>query len=746
MGVLEELKRRNVIRVGIAYVVTCWLLLQVADIVLDNLPTPDWVIQVLMLVMALGFPLVLLFAWAFELTPEGLRRESDVDRTKSITGTTGRKLDRLIIAALALALGYFVWESRFAGLEPAPGVAAVPAEAAASGVTAVDETPEKSIAVLPFVNLSSDSEQEFFSDGISEELLNVLAQYPGLHVAARTSSFQFKGQNRDIGEIARLLKVRHVLEGSVRKSGKQLRITAQLIQADTGYHLWSETFDREMDDVFAIQDEISAAIGDALRIKLALKEGAATAPQVAESSNTAAYEAFLHGRHLVNQRGRTNLEQATDDLKRAIRLDPDFAPAHAWLAIAWGLLLDNPTTYGDLTLAQVTERATPAIERAFELDPELAEAFGARGLLAMDTGRYKPALDDFERALARNPVNVDALNWSQNVATYIGDLNRATTLLERIIDIDPLSVIGRLNYAQVLAASNLEAGRQMARELMRDSAWAGRLTLGLIEVDISGDLAAGLRWLLLAYGDDPHDELVNRVILKVLSTVGLFDEARRITENSLFIVDVLKGDLEAALHELQTAAGLDPDNLALQTDLADVLYLSQRFEQALPIYERLSTNTPSGLFQSTTEQSNRPSLRLADILSRVGESDRARLLLEHFHRDLETRRSLQQVYHYDLIAEAMAFAIVDDAESSFTAIRHALDRGLRDPSVFREPVFDAMRQHPGFLGLQAEHVHLVEQQREAVLAMICHDNPIPGMWQPLAATCQGVEKRDDAAD
>ena len=260
MSLFEELKRRNVIRVGIAYTVTAWLLLQVTDIVLDNTAAPSWVMHLIMVLLLIGLPLALLFAWVFEMTPEGLKKEKDVDRTQSITRTTGRRLDIAIIAVLAVGLGYLAWDKFLApeggtasekGSEPFSTSATIENPGASDGKRAltpfppsaspVNAPPEKSIAVLPFVNMSNDPDQEFFSDGISEELLNVLAQYPGVRVAARTSSFQFKGKNLDIGEIARLLKVRNVLEGSVRKSGTKLRITAQLIQADTGYHLWSET-------------------------------------------------------------------------------------------------------------------------------------------------------------------------------------------------------------------------------------------------------------------------------------------------------------------------------------------------------------------------------------------------------------------------------------------------------------------------------------------------------------------------
>ena len=266
MSFFEELKRRNVVRVGVVYLIAAWLLAQVADLLLENFNAPDWVIQAILVVLIIGFPLALIFAWAFELTPEGLKKEKDVDRSQSITPVTGRKLDRAIIVILVIALSYFIWESRVqhqhseapeqqAVVEPAPA-----------------EPSAKSIAVLPFVNMSSDPEQEYFSDGISEEILNSLAKIKELKVAGRTSSFAFKGQNQDLRQIGDTLGVEHILEGSVRKSGAQVRITAQLIQVDDGFHLWSETYDRELTDVFAIQDEIATAILKQLKAAL-LEDG-----------------------------------------------------------------------------------------------------------------------------------------------------------------------------------------------------------------------------------------------------------------------------------------------------------------------------------------------------------------------------------------------------------------------------------------------------------------------------------------
>jgi len=415
MSFAEELKRRNVFRVAIAYVIIAWLLLQVGDTLAPALHLPDWVNSVLAFFLILGFPLAIFFAWAYELTPEGLKKEKDVDRGKSITRVTSRKLDYVVFALLVLALAYFTFD-KFV-LDPSRDAELVQAttEAVAGRATETGkaEIADKSIAVLPFVNMSNDPEQEYFSDGISEELLNVLAQFPGLQVAARTSAFQFKGQNRDIAGIAKQLHVNHVLEGSVRKAGNRLRITAQLIDADSGFHLWSETYDRELDDIFAIQDEISAAIGEALKIELKLGSGesGAALPSIPAASTVQAYEYYLKGRQLINQRSRNGLEKAVTALERSLELDERYAPSHAQLAIAIALLKEGGSTYGDFSMDEVLERAMPHVDRAFQLNANLAEAFAAKSLITNFQRDYAASLENSEKALALNPSYVDVINW-----------------------------------------------------------------------------------------------------------------------------------------------------------------------------------------------------------------------------------------------------------------------------------------------------------------------------------------------
>ena len=430
MSFFEELKRRNVVRVGVVYLIAAWLLAQVADLLLENFNAPDWVIQAILVVLIIGFPLALIFAWAFELTPEGLKKEKDVDRSQSITPVTGRKLDRAIIVILVIALSYFIWESRVqhqhseapeqqAVVEPAPA-----------------EPSAKSIAVLPFVNMSSDPEQEYFSDGISEEILNSLAKIKELKVAGRTSSFAFKGQNQDLRQIGDTLGVEHILEGSVRKSGAQVRITAQLIQVDDGFHLWSETYDRELTDVFAIQDEIATAI--LKQLKAALLEDGQVEVTVARADSEA-YDLYLLAKQRMYERTGPTIQSAVELLDRAIALDPDYAPAYAQRGIATLLLKEGSGSYGEIPLAQALSQGKVYLDRALALDPELAEAWAGLGLYheSRPLGTAE-AIGALRKALSMNPGMIDASNWLHNALQALGRPAEAHQVVSEMVERDPL--------------------------------------------------------------------------------------------------------------------------------------------------------------------------------------------------------------------------------------------------------------------------------------------------------------------
>ncbi len=737
-SLFNELKRRNVFRVALVYIVAAWLLLQVADVVLNNIEAPNWVFQTILLLVTLGFPFAVIFAWAFELTPEGLKKEKDVDRSQSITQVTGRKLDFTIIAVLVLALGYFAYDKFVIDSGQGETLAKASTQAEESSET---DTPEMSIAVLPFVNMSSDPEQEFFSDGISEELLNMLAQFPGLRVAARTSSFQFKGTNQDIAKIADTLNVAHILEGSVRKSGTKLRITAQLIKADDGFHLWSHSYDRELDDIFAVQDEIARAISDALKVKLALDiaVGEAAQPTIVKAVNTDAYEAYLRGRQLIHRRGRESLEDAVRHLQRSLRLDNDFASAHAQLAIATTLLLNSPGSYGELTLEEVRRKAIPHFERALELEPNLADAHGGLALLARNSGDLTTAIEYARRALELNPSYSDAMNWLYIALGDMGEYQEQEATLKRLLVTDPMTIVGRSNYAGWLGGTGrVEEAHEVADQLLAQNLRSGYMRHAEMSLIHEGRFAEGLSWGLKAHVEDPTDTFTNFFVVQGFIWVGEYAEARRISDVLDYMVDVAEGRFNEAIQATQRKMQLDPENEAVIAAAAFVLYDAGRIDEALPLYERLRDFRPEG---RPITGFNNTMMRLALARRKAGDEDGAQAAARIAKHDHAARSAAGDKNQFQRRTEAMIAAFENNPVRVIAALKSAMQLGLRNPQVFGDPMFEDLWAEPRFVALQQELDAILGAEHDKVLQLLCFNNPAPGGWQPMPGTCAGVEEQ-----
>ncbi len=425
MSLFAELKRRNVFRVGIAYVIVAWLVLQVADVILNNITAPDWVFQVIMLVLGIGLPVVLVFAWAFELTPEGIKRDKDVDRSESITPQTGKKLNTAILVLMALAIVYLLFD-KFA-TPPTAGHSTVAGQAGE-----VEQGP-RTIAVLPLVNMSADQANEYFADGLTEELLNILAKISDLRVAGRTSAFAFKGKNEDLREIAEKLSVETILEGSVRKDDERVRITLQLVNAADGYHLWSETYDRQLEDIFAVQEDIAREVAQALRITLLGDDEQAIGQT--NSADLTAYDLYLQGLQQFHEESYASLTAATETFQRAIERDPDYRPtqlrlADTWIALAWT---------GAIKRSEAVEKASPLIERILEADPRNDEAHTLMGALHRLQGSQAEAREELQRALDINPRNVAALSELGRSVFGSGEAARGVEYMREAHRLDPYS-------------------------------------------------------------------------------------------------------------------------------------------------------------------------------------------------------------------------------------------------------------------------------------------------------------------
>ena len=435
MSFIEELRRRNVFRVGIAYAISAWVLLQIVDLVLENIAAPGWIMQVFMLALLIGFPVALIFAWAFEMTPDGVKLEKDVDRSQSITHQTGQKMNRSIIIVLAVALAWFAWD-RFSLGSVTPEIAQV--QEVPEQQPPGTQSSEISVAVLPFVNMSDDKQNEYFSDGISEELLNVLVRVEGLRVPSRTSSFTFKGSDKKVTEIGKDLQVDHILEGSVRKAGDRIRVTAQLIDVNTDTHLWSETYTRELDDIFAVQDEIAQAIVDALKVTLTGAEEKSLTQR--STSNVEAYNKYLLGRHLWNQRSIESLRAAIKPLREAVEMDPDFGQAWAALADAYALIPE----YGAGSINEFVPLGREAAEKALAINPDSARALTAQAYIkAMYEYDIAGAMADYEKAMVLEPGYATAHQWYGELLAAQRRIDEAMYQLQVASELDPLAPIMR---------------------------------------------------------------------------------------------------------------------------------------------------------------------------------------------------------------------------------------------------------------------------------------------------------------
>jgi TolB-like protein/Tfp pilus assembly protein PilF len=455
MKLFNELKRRNVFKVGIAYVIIGWLILQVGEVLAPALLLPDWVNSMLAFFIILGFPLSLFFAWAFEMTPEGLKKEKDVVRDQSITQVTGRKLDFAIIGLLVLALGYFAWDKFITQ----------PASVSEPSATAQDQG--HSIAVLPLADMSPGGDHEYFSDGLTEELLNILAKIQELQVAGRTSSFAFKGQNQDLREIGKQLNVENILEGSVRKdeARNKVRITLQLINAENGYHLWSETYDRDLDDIFAIQEEVAHEVARALRITL-LGEDEARLDEVA-TTDLNAYDLYLQARAEMRLAGWVNLDRAEELLQQVLAIDPAYKPARLGLVKNWDLKVST----GAMTNADAYSRGMPVIDSLLESDPLNSEVhanhaaylFQGRGDVAGGEAAY-------QRALELDPRNASAMQSYGRLLFDTGRVEQGVALIDASVEIEPFDEYLRFNQCQVNAyLGNLDTATAACRRVQEIS-------------------------------------------------------------------------------------------------------------------------------------------------------------------------------------------------------------------------------------------------------------------------------------
>ena len=466
MTVFRELKRRNVFKVATAYLITAWLILQVASVIEPHIGLPSWFIPFIITILTLGLPIACLLAWAFELTPEGIKATKLVAKEESITATTGKKMNTHIIIAMSIAMVFLIYQAYFTSDDTVELVSAE-RQVNSENINKVEDNIDNdtnlvSIAVLPFVNMSNDPEQEYFSDGLSEELLNVLAGIEQLKVAARTSSFFFKDKNMDVADIAQKLKVEHILEGSVRRSGNQLRVTAQLIKADTGYHLWSSTYDYEFEDVFKIQDEISLAVAKQLKVTLLPEEKDKIVSHQYGTKNASANDAYMLGRYHMRARTPESLKKAEKAFNKSLVLDENNQLAISGLVDT--LLLKS--SYADLTKEQYLAAAEPLLKPFINRENNSGEMFTSIASYYESKQELHKAKNYFEKAIEQNPNYATAFQWLAEIHYSLvsnknevkrSDIDR---YFDKALSLDPYSeiILVQLFYA------SMERGDLLATE------------------------------------------------------------------------------------------------------------------------------------------------------------------------------------------------------------------------------------------------------------------------------------------
>lgn len=498
-----ELKRRKVVRVAIVYAATAFAVLQAADIMLPRMGIPDWGMSLVVALAVLGFPIALVLAWALEVTPEGIKRTEAVapeefDAAPALLGKRTVFAAALLVAVGAgLGAGWFLRPVTEAEVVPAPPVTEAPAPSKAA---------DQSIAVLAFADLSPGKDQEYFSDGIAEEILNALVKVPGLRVAGRTSAFHFKGRNEDLRGIGKTLGVAHILEGSVRKQGERVRITAQLIRSEDGFHLWSETYDGELSDVFALQERIARSITDEFRLVLSGTQSQRLVDS--GTANTEAYALYLQASSIFNRRNGARYAEAQALLQRAITLDPQYARAHARLAALHLLAGDFHNVDLEQVLAEVKQHA----RRASELDPALAEPYAALGMAFGNLRRFREQREAFEHALQLDPNDVTSNFWHAVSLSNTGYRRAANAALDRALALDPLLP----NALMWRAYGHIDDGELDRAERLLDRAADGGLVfvgLGQSALAVARNhpdaaiepLARGLRYFSREFPPDAPD-------------------------------------------------------------------------------------------------------------------------------------------------------------------------------------------------------------------------------------------------
>ncbi len=727
MSFIDELKRRNVFKVGVAYLIIAWLLLQVSDTLVPALHLPEWFHSAVAYLLILGFPLALLFAWAFELTPEGIRKEKDVDRSESVTHLTGRKLDFAIIGLMALAILFLVLDNYV--LKQAPSAAVVEVS---------DDNKEmhvvitRSIAVLPFRNRSALPEDVFFVDGIHDDILNQLSKLSSLEkVISRTSMEQYRETKKTMPRIGQELDVAFILEGGVQRAGDAVRITVQLIDAASDEHVWVETYDRQLTvaNIFAIQTEIAESIATALQITLSPEEQRNIAGVPTESLE--AYEAYQLGRQALERQTANSTGEAIDLFIKATTIDPNFAQAWAKLADSYGFMV----WYSGQDIAELNEKALAAVDRALHLDDQDSESQTALAIVLQTQGDFPAAVQAIERALELNPNDANARYRYANLLHDTGNPKQSLLELEQAVRLDPLSAAINNFYAFTLS----EVGRfdealsryRKVEEVDPKNPMTS-VNIGTIYGLSYGRLDLANLWYRKALALDPDNpwlpSLLGLVFLELdddeTAENWINKALRQAPEHpwangAMAMLQSYRGDSERVRHHADEVLRIEPRwrfGTALShgrvQDLRDGNYeeVLSRYESSFP---ELFGATP--VVNSVTY---RPAIDVAGLLLLSGENERAMKLLADCEKQIADTIRVG-IYGF-WVSDVQILALQGKTDAALTALRQAVDQGWRTDwryFFYVDPNLDSIREESEFQAILSDVAKDLAAQLEVARTM-----------------------------
>ena len=686
-ALFAELMRRNVIRVGVAYIVAGWVVLQIADILIGFLEMPDWSGKLIVVLLALGFPLALVFAWAFELTPEGLKTAAEVEGTAYAEGVTAKKLDLVTIALVVITLAVFAGEkllfSQKTHLEPGSSIsAAAPLEA--------------SVAVLPFENISQDASNDPFTIGIHDDLITQISKISALKTISRTSVLRYGDHQTPIPQIAAELGVATVLEGSVQQAADLVRINVQLIDANTIRQLWGESYERQLtaSNIFAIQNEIVKAIADALYTRLTPDEQVRI--EKASTQNLAALELYFLGRQSMAGRNSEALREAIEYFQQAIALDDGFALAYIGLADSYQLQEDA----GGLPRDEMFAKALPAIDKAFELDSELGPAYNSLGGLKFTEGNYAEAEEMFKKSIELNPNYATTYLWYGLLLVDLGRIEEAIIQYRHGIERDPLSsqLLESLGTAMEYQGRFDAALKQYQKSTEVNTTFATSFTyIGNIYWMVSGQISEALACHQKSVDLDPGARLAQAYLGLLYLDLGDVQQADQWISSSLQLApDSLEPRAAMALLDRFRGNGVDwlenaaavqdikpyyPDARLFQTMSLALLRNHElqegRIDNARDLYEK---NYPALLTDDEPVidwQNYRPAIDLALVLQKSGDRERAEMLLDQSLAFIESGKVTRLGIGGYGIADVQIYALQGKQQQALTALRQALKQGWR---------------------------------------------------------------------